>query len=265
MAIELLYNSLVNSNEKQLYELFASLCDIVDDSGKDLKNHISQYAANVRQININQTSVSIIETRTDVIIIPAATNWGQKKDIEHDLNFPLIKWRNIPGKVHHGFALTVNEVWDHVMDEIHSSLYKRIWFIGFSLGAAAATIMAALYKSEVNLQNISLFTAGSPRVGNREFVKYINDIPVVRSVNCADLVTQFPSVIMGYRHVGKLFYFNYWGNVREYTAWQVLKDRFRVYKKGVFSGLVYPLKCHDSSLYLNHFKNYSAGVENPQK
>jgi pimeloyl-ACP methyl ester carboxylesterase len=89
-----------------------------------------------------------------------------------------------------------------------------IWVTGHSLGGGLATVMAARILDEMdrgakfNLKG--LYTYGSPRVGNDEFVTRFNartaarGVQVVRFRKANDVVTAIPGVFMGYKHVGKL-------------------------------------------------------------
>jgi triacylglycerol lipase len=82
-----------------------------------------------------------------------------------------------------------------------------------------------------------LYTYGSPRAGDKAFVKSL-DVEHFRCRNNNDLVTKVPFWLMGYRHHGKLVYINYYGNVRRLTPWQRFKDgwrgRFRAWSKFQF-------------------------------
>ena len=48
-----------------------------------------------------------------------------------------------------------------------------------------------------------------------------------RFVNNNDIVTKVPFWFMGYRHHGTEWYINYYGNIRDHTYWQRVKDAWR--------------------------------------
>lgn len=89
-----------------------------------------------------------------------------------------------------------------------SAIYKMIWkaqnksvvFTGHSLGGALATLCGAATKNEFPDLHVSVYTFGSPRVGNKAFTEVFKAVDVsVRCVNGSDLVTSIP--YWGYEHV----------------------------------------------------------------
>jgi triacylglycerol lipase len=132
-------------------------------------------------------------------------------DLKADFNFQLVD-SGRAGKVHKGFKKALDEVWVEagLLDYIKSKDdgKRTFWFAGHSLGAALATLAADRYNNVHGL-----YTYGSPRVGDEEFVKnYL--VPVFRVVNNNDLVTQLPPPII-YRHVGMMKYLDSTGLLYE--------------------------------------------------
>ncbi|CAD5223963.1 unnamed protein product [Bursaphelenchus okinawaensis] len=88
----------------------------------------------------------------------------------------------------------------------------EIWISGHSLGAAMATICAVqisrIYPTLA--PNISLYTFGEPRVGDRSFATYIeNTIPnVYRVIHDKDIVTNIPLILADkfWHHTPAVFY-----------------------------------------------------------
>lgn len=87
---------------------------------------------------------------------------------------------------------------------------------GHSLGAALAT----LFVIENNKFSIStVYTFASPRVGDAEFVRQFNQLPLNswRIVNSQDIVPKLPlriPVLFGYAHVATAFTFSAAGQVK---------------------------------------------------
>ena len=127
-----------------------------------------------------------------------------------------------------------------------------------------ATIMASrchLYEGIPNVEE--LYTYGSPRVG---WQKYVDSLAVKhhRWVNNNDIVTRVPLRIMGYIHHGELHYLNIWGNVRNPTGWQLVKDRLRGMWRGLKQGKIDNFGDHSMVNYVEHLDKYNKGMETPQ-
>ena len=160
----------------------------------------------------------------EIFIVFRGTEPTQLKDILADLKaWP--KQAREKGLVHFGFAQAIDKVYDSIVQWLSEQKLDdecKITCTGHSLGAALATICAS------RLDAHELYTFGSPRVGNRAFVKEMkNDgIKHYRFVNNNDIVTSVPLPII-YRHSGELVYINHFGNIRKMSTWQRIKDKWR--------------------------------------
>jgi hypothetical protein len=106
--------------------------------------------------------------------------------------------------VHHGFQQALNQVWDQtkgLLDSYRSAhSTAEICFTGHSLGAALATLAVSRFAG----RNASLYTIGSPRVGNAAFCGRVHDratLGAFRFVDNNDLVTHVPIQMPLYEHV----------------------------------------------------------------
>jgi len=110
------------------------------------------------------------------------------------------------GKVHTGFAKALLEIWQGELGAeaaIKPLDGYSLLFTGHSLGAAMATLAASLRTPT------SLYTFGSPRVGDADFVAALEEkqIDSHRYVDCCDIVTRVPpEKLFGYLHLGKPYY-----------------------------------------------------------
>lgn len=123
-------------------------------------------------------------------------------DIATDAEFLLIP--NLQEvKVHHGFAVGIEAIWPRLAGPLDDAVRhgKHLWYTGYSLGAALATLAA------VRLPPEALVTFGSPRVGTAELGKLLAGIPHARFVNCCDIVPTVPFKEWGYQHTGTHFFF----------------------------------------------------------
>ncbi|CAB4004098.1 mastigoneme [Paramuricea clavata] len=111
-------------------------------------------------------------------------------------------------KVHTGFSKFYNSVQMHLLAKVsalsHAHPNSKVIVTGHSLGGAMATLAAvelakAGYKTD-------LITYGSPRVGNKQFSKYVDNTMNglnLRVTYKKDIVTASPPQSIGYWHVGR--------------------------------------------------------------
>jgi triacylglycerol lipase len=132
--------------------------------------------------------------------------------------------------VHSGFHEALDLVWPDVGEALAASGGREVWLAGHSLGAALA-VLAAARIVEAGGTVTGVYTYGQPRIGKADFraayEERLGDI-TFRVVNHIDLVTRVPLLIQGYRHVGRMVYFDHdrRGHV-DASAWHVAIDDLR--------------------------------------
>ena len=132
---------------------------------------------------------SILDLIADALAIP----WRWKEGGWVDLGF----WRAFRG------IQPAIEAW---LDDVKPA---RLVITGHSLGAAMATLMAALHKEA------ELVTFGSPRVGTKGFIATFGvDRVVRRYVDCIDSVPRLPPPL-GYTHLRDMIYIDGKGTAHE--------------------------------------------------
>lgn len=163
----------------------------------------------------------------DMIITCRGTQPTQVNDLLADLD--TIPKSHGKGFVHAGFRRESKKILPLIFKYINQYPNRKIWITGHSLGAAMATYIAQELEF-VKKPATMLFTYGSPRVGSHD---YVEDFKTEhhRFVNCNDMVTRVPPVGFGFRHHGSLHYINFYGDIRELTTWQKIKDRLRSHKR----------------------------------
>jgi len=132
------------------------------------------------------------------IVAFRGTQPTDRADVWSDVDFRPTRWER-GGTVHEGFAAALDAVWDAVAARLHSLQGRTTWFTGHSLGAAVATLAADRFGTPDGV-----YTLGSPRVGDREFVAEFNARHGRRScryVNNHDVVTHVPPSRWGFSHV----------------------------------------------------------------
>lgn len=151
-------------------------------------------------LDVGSAECVIHETDTKIIIAVRGTELTEPRDIIRDLR--IHKIFHIKGKVHKGFdkgAIALR------LPLTELPYDKPLWFTGHSKGGAEATILST-YMAGLNYNVQGLVTFGCPRVGNKEFAKFVEDsIPYIhRYQNRYDCVPRHPWPIWGYRHVSKV-------------------------------------------------------------
>ncbi|HEX8061730.1 MAG TPA: lipase family protein [Allosphingosinicella sp.] len=134
---------------------------------------------------------------------------GTQADRPRDLITDLTAWRSdFPngGRVHTGFWEAYCSLHDQIEEWRENAQIRRLVVTGHSLGAAMATLMAALNEEA------ELVTFGCPLVGDREFAERFGR-PALRYVDCTDLVTTVPYGFLGYAHFGEMRYIDRHGAV----------------------------------------------------
>lgn len=143
--------------------------------------------------------------------------WDEKSFIEYH--------RDIDIMVHAGWLGTTCHVMDIVSEVINEKSTEndsiKVVFTGHSMGGCISTLLAA--EMATLYPNISciLYTFASPRVGNRAFVDYINNLENLRIHRVVNLSDTLPDLIAAvapnfsdpkkpyfYNHCGELYYFD---------------------------------------------------------
>ncbi len=177
------------------------------------------------------------------------TDWN---DIRADLDLGSALAETV-GRVHRGFKREVDDLWPRLEQALVNNT-RTLWFAGHSLGGAMAAICAGRCKlSYIKSNPTALFTYGSPRIGNRRYVNYVQ-LETYRWVNNNDIVPRVPPALLGYRHKGQEVYLNAYGKVRRLTPWQRIKDRCRGFLQGLRRGEFDDFADHSIGRYIEHIR-----------
>ena len=132
------------------------------------------------------------------IVAFRGTQPNEQADVWSDINFLPMRWEK-GGNVHEGFAAALDAVWELIAARLRSLPGRTVWFTGHSLGAAVATLAADRFGAPDGV-----YTLGSPRVGDDDFVSEFNARHGGRSfryVNNHDVVTHVPPSRWAFGHV----------------------------------------------------------------
>jgi triacylglycerol lipase len=161
----------------------------------------------------------------DSVLAFRGTEAHEWNDIKADAN-ALTAVAETVGKVHRGFKREADDLWP-VLEQHLETNSKPLWFTGHSLGGAIATICASrCLVSRIKSEPAGLFTFGSPRVGDRQYINHAN-IAHFRWVNNNDVVPRVPPFWLGYSHGGRELYLDRYGKLKNLSGWRRLSDRLQ--------------------------------------
>jgi triacylglycerol lipase len=188
----------------------------------------------------------------DAVVTCRGTEPNDWNDLKADLDFGAVLSETV-GRVHRGFKREVDDLWPRLEQALVNNT-RTLWFTGHSLGGAMAAICAGrCVLSTIRSNPRALFTFGSPRVGNKRYVNYV-EFEAYRWVNNNDIVPRVPPAWLGYRHKGQEIYLNAYGQIRRLTTWQRTKDRWRGLVRGLGDGNLDFFVDHSILRYIEHIR-----------
>ncbi|AMS16094.1 lipase [Pseudomonas chlororaphis] len=140
-------------------------------------------------------------THHDEIILIGVRGTLELSDWWRDADAAQVPFEEGKGKVHHGFYdayKALKKFIQDYLDQFH--IGQKIIICGHSLGGAIALLLAeALRQAPDNDYDILLYTYGSPRAADAEFVAAASALPHHRMVNNNDIVPGVPAPWMNVR------------------------------------------------------------------
>ena len=137
----------------------------------------------------------------------------------------------LPGTIHAGFARAAMHITVPLRQWLqangHADRQRNIWLSGHSLGGAVVTFLAPWLHSRGFCVN-GIDTYGSPRVGDGRYRRSWDLLFAGvshRHVNSVDGVPMLPPLLLGYRHVAGLNYYNRQGRPTKYGVLAGLIDK----------------------------------------
>lgn len=189
----------------------------------------------------------------DCVVACRGTEPNEWNDIRADANATSVL-AETAGKVHKGFKSEVDDLWPMLETAlVHND--QPLYFCGHSLGGAMATICAGrCFLSHIDTNPVELFTYGSPRVGNDQYINYVS-LEHFRFVNNNDIVTRVPPLWLGYRHAGYEVYLNRDGQITKYGHLGKRRDRWKGFLRGLRRFKVDHFSDHSIHRYIESLAN----------
>ena len=212
----------------------------------------------VRYFDFGGTQAYALNGKKNFVLVFRGTQPTQWADIKADLKFrkePSIATNGVnEGHVHRGFKQALNTVWDDILSYMSNSNAgnKNIIITGHSLGAALATLVAG----RLNVSTVTLYTFGSPRVGNKKW-NSMQEFTHYRFRNNNDIVTRVPPRWLGFKHHGEMKYFDYKDMINTGSgSWFMFRNWIMGLYRSLFSLKTWDsFSDHDISTYYKLCKN----------
>jgi triacylglycerol lipase len=207
----------------------------------------------IRYYDRNSAQAYIFANKHDAVVTCRGTEPHDWNDVRADLDLATTVGETT-GWVHRGFKREVDDLWPRLEQALVNNR-RALWFAGHSMGGAMAAICAGrCHLSYIQSNPRALFTYGSPRIGSRRYVNYVQ-MEAYRWVNNNDIVTRVPPGWLGYCHKGQEIYLNAYGQIRHLCPWQRTKDRWRGFWRGLHEGRFDHFSDHSIGQYVGHIWN----------
>ena len=148
----------------------------------------------------------------------------------------------LPGKVHSGFYMAVNSIWEPVLKEVSKQLSAagqgaKLYVTGHSKGGGMASILAILLNNESDFLNLQkppqVFTFASPKPGDTDFAQAYNALISQESYeNYLDLVPFLPPSNSTIRFFAKIPLIGEFFNSAKGWSYSSVGKRFYIEKSG---------------------------------
>ena len=241
--------------------LFAQLSSIAYKDLAEAEPLFTELGFKATFIEVNDSEAYFLTDADDLVFVCRGTQPTEWRDIAADLDARMVDSSTGVGKVHRGFKTSVDHVWPKLKEiAVKYGKKRTIWCTGHSLGAAMATLAAYRLQRNADMPNPqALFTYGSPRVGNKEYIKGITDTGVLhfRFVNNTDVVPRVPT--WPFHHFGGMYYMNHYGNLRTLTMQQLTKDVYRGIIQGIKQRSISLVDNHSIDKYVENLARWARG------
>lgn len=146
------------------------------------------------------TETQAFITHQDEVVLISVRGTQEPMDFVRDTDAEQVPFEEGIGKAHQGFYKAYKAISKFVqvyLDQFHMG--QKIIICGHSLGGAIATLLAEALRRSPNGYDILLYTYGSPRAGDADFVAGAETLAHHRMVNNNDPIPSVPAPWMNTR------------------------------------------------------------------
>ncbi|WP_282411707.1 lipase family protein [Pseudomonas sp. PS02303] len=146
------------------------------------------------------TNTQAFITHHDAVILISIRGTLELVDFVRDTDAEQVPFEEGVGKTHQGFYTAYKAMSTFIQVYLEQSYTgQKIIICGHSLGGAIATLLAEALRRSPNAYDILLYTYGSPRAGDADFVNGAADLAHHRMVNSNDPIPSVPAPWMNTR------------------------------------------------------------------
>ena len=177
----------------------------------------------------------VMDSDNRVVIAFRGTETDVLNDVLADMRIGQVPYEDV-GCVHAGFVQEFKKLWPRIESWSLFHTINELFLVGHSLGGALATLAA----HKLRYYQPRVYTYGSPKVGDVDFVTSLASIKHCRFVNNNDPIVHLPPI--AYKHHGQYCYIDTDKDIKLTTNWfSRCKDRvhgrFRAWsKRRLFDG-----------------------------
>ena len=200
-----------------------------------IRNKLQEQGFNSEFINEPSTDTQLFIAHNGTAVVISFRGTEKFKDWLTNAGIEFHNTSN--GRTHKGFDKALDSVWSQIIKALEKAHQygQPIWITGHSLGGALAVLAAARLALDID-QNVyksinGLYTFGQPRVGDRVFVKALdNEIKprYFRFVNDNDMVPRVPDRLNQYQDGGSISFFDSKGTLHHDVGfWFAFLERIK--------------------------------------
>lgn len=201
-------------NILKLLHLYATCSSIAYEDDKKARELFSEMKIE-HSMFLSGVSTQIYvgkDSEGKTIISIRGTEGDCAADLVADIRFKKVPYK--VGMTHEGFKLALEEVYPCLVAHLKTIATKESEVVinGHSLGGALAVLCGIRLKLEEGYKNVTLYTFGQPKVGDKEFIdeleKHFKD-KYFRVVNDEDVVPKLPTYWkMNFDHNDTVYFIN---------------------------------------------------------
>ena len=148
---------------------FAKVCSASYINFKSFQKILDVFELDGYCLFLDHKNVSALIINDDKSAVICFRGSDDLEDWKYNSNLISKADNYFKGRIHKGFMLSLQLIWDELIYNLEQFYnHKSLYFCGHSAGGAIASLAFARLYNDYNVKR--LYTFGSPRIGDKEFV-----------------------------------------------------------------------------------------------